>query len=122
MRLRIGEYEITEHTLSDVDFILGTYTVTFSGMAKENDAKEILAKLRQLSVETEALSYEDIDHMGVRSTGLCNLVNLRLEEVTTNPPMVVFSGELVHPAPRQRFLSLKTRARDNRLQMLRASR
>ncbi len=97
MRLRIGEYEIPEHTLSDVDFILGTSTVTFSGMAQENDAKEILPKLRQLSVEPEALSYEAIDPMGVRSTGLCNLVNLRLEEVTTNPPMVVFSGELVHP-------------------------
>jgi hypothetical protein len=97
MRLRIGEYEIPERTLTNVDLIVGTSTVVFSGMAQEEEAKEILPKLRELAAELAPISYEAIDVMGTRSTGVCSLINLKLEEVTTTPSLVIFSGELVYP-------------------------
>jgi len=97
MRLRIGEYEIPEHTLANIELTVGTSTVTFSGMAREDEGVEIVTRLKELAAEEDAIPYEAIDPLGIRSMGLCNIANLRLEEVTTTPPMVLFSGEPVSP-------------------------
>jgi hypothetical protein len=95
MRLRIGKYDIPEHTLTNVDLTLGTSTVTFSGMAHEDEAREIVPKLRELAMQANRMHYEAVDKMGLSVTGLGNLVNLKLEEITTYPNFVIFSGELV---------------------------
>jgi hypothetical protein len=47
IRLRIGEYEIPEHTLTNVNLVAGTPTMIFSGLAQEDEAKEIVPRLVQ---------------------------------------------------------------------------
>ena len=95
MRLRIGKYDIPEHTLTNVTFTLGTSAVTFSGIAREDEAREIVPKLRELAMQVNRMRYQAVDNMGLHSTGLGNLINLRLEEITSDPNVVIFSGEVV---------------------------
>ena len=95
MRLRIEEYEIPEHTLTNIGWIPGTPTVTFSGMAQEQEGTQIMNRLRKLEKRAAAIHYEVIDLMGIRSTGVCRIDNLRFEEVTTTPLLIIFSGELI---------------------------
>ena len=97
MRLRVGEYEIPEEALTNVTFIAGTSTVIFSGMAQESQGMRIVSMLRRLASKRSAIRYEAFDQLGVRSAGLCNIANLKFEEITTKPHLVVFSGELVAP-------------------------
>jgi hypothetical protein len=97
MRLRIEEYEIPEHTLTNISLIPGTPTVTFSGMAQEQQGLQIMNRLRRLEKKRTAIHYEAIDLMGIRLTGVCRIDNLRFEEVTTTPLLIIFSGELIHP-------------------------
>jgi len=95
MRLRIGKYDIPEHTLTNVTFTLGTSTVTFSGIAHEDEARMIVPKLRELTMQVNRMSYEAVDNIGLQTTGLGNLINLRLEEITSDPNVIIFSGEVV---------------------------
>jgi hypothetical protein len=97
MRLRIGEYEISEKALTNITFIEGTSTVIFSGMAQESEGMRIVSMLRKLGSKRTAVRYEAFDQLGVRSAGLCNIANLKFEEITTRPHLVIFSGELVAP-------------------------
>ena len=97
MRLRVGEYEIPEEALTNVTFIEGTSTVIFSGMAQESQGMRIVSMLRRLGSRRGAVKYEAFDQLGVRSAGLCNIANLKFEEITTKPLLVIFSGELVAP-------------------------
>ena len=97
MRLRIGEYEIPEEALTNITFIEGTPTVIFSGMAQEGQGMRIVSMLRKLGSKRSAIRYEAFDQLGVRSAGLCNIANLKFEEITTKPHLVIFSGELVAP-------------------------
>ena len=43
------------------------------------------------------VGYELVDSLGVGATGVCTLVNLKFERVTSTPKMIIFSGELVEP-------------------------
>jgi hypothetical protein len=97
MRLRIEEFEIPRNTLTNVSFIEGTPTATFTGMAQEKQGIQIMNILRRLEKQAAAVHYEAMDRMGVRSTGTCRLTNLKFEEVTTAPLLIIFSGELVEP-------------------------
>jgi hypothetical protein len=97
MRLRIGEYEIPEEALTNITLIEGTSTVTFSGMAQESEGMRIVSILKKLESRRTAIKYEAFDELGVRSAGLCNITNLKFEEITTKPHLVIFSGELVSP-------------------------
>jgi hypothetical protein len=97
MRLRIAEYEIPEEALTNITFIEGTSTVIFSGMAQESQGARIVSMLRKLGTRRTAIRYEAFDQLGVRSAGLCNIANLKFEEITTKPHLVIFSGELVAP-------------------------
>jgi len=97
MRLRIEEYEIPEHTLTNISLIPGTPTVTFIGMAQDQQGIQIMNRLRKLEKKATAIHYEAVDLMGIRSTGVCRIDNLKFEEVTTTPLMIIFSGELIHP-------------------------
>ena len=95
MRLRIDEYEVPEHTLTSINLIPGTPTVIFSGMAQDQQGMEIMNRLRRFEKKATAIHYEAIDLMGIRSTGVCRIDNLRFEEVTTTPLLIIFSGELI---------------------------
>ena len=53
--------------------------------------------LRRLQSKKTAIKYEAFDQLGVRSAGLCHIANLKFEEITTEPHLVIFSGELVAP-------------------------
>ena len=97
MRLRIGEYEIPEEALTNINLVEGTSTVIFSGMAQESQGMRIVSMLRRLQSKMTAIKYEAFDQLGVRSTGLCHIANLKFEEITTEPHLVIFSGELVAP-------------------------
>ena len=97
MRLRIGGYLIPERVLTSVSFIEGTPTVTFAGMAMEDDGRVIESKLRKL-VWTNALQYDVVDQMGIHGAGVCSLANLKFETLSTSPKMVIFSGELILPS------------------------
>ena len=97
MRLRVGEYEFPEESLTNVTFIEGTSTVIFSGMAEERQGMRIVSLLRKLASKRSAIKYEAFDQLGIRSTGICNIANLKFEEITTKPHLVIFSGELVAP-------------------------
>jgi hypothetical protein len=97
MRLRIGEYEIPEETLTNITLIEGTSTVIFSGMAQQGQGMRIVSMLRKLRSKRTVIRYEAFDQLGVRSAGLCSIANLRFEEITTKPRLVIFSGELVAP-------------------------
>jgi hypothetical protein len=68
-------------------------------MARENEGREIALKLKSVSGQGTA-RFEAVDQMGVHGTGVCRLVNLRIEILSTIPRMVLFSGELVLPAVR----------------------
>jgi hypothetical protein len=95
LRLRIGNYEIPKHTLTSVFFIVGTSSVTFSGVARGEEGTEIMRMLRRLA--KQSVSYEATDLNGTRSTGIGTISNLKFEEITTTPRLVIYSGELVEP-------------------------
>ena len=96
LRLKLAEYEIPSHTLTNIFFVVGTPTLTFSGMAREKEGAEIMRVLNRL-VEETAIAYEAVDVSGNHSSGQCTIINLKFEEITTRPRIILFTGELVQP-------------------------
>ena len=94
MRLKIGDSEIPESTLTSVVSVLGTPTVTFSGVAKGDEGSDLIRILKQ-SARKDSISFEAVDVTGTSSAGTCKLFNLKCEEVTTRPRLVIYSGELL---------------------------
>ena len=73
--------------------------MTFTGMGRENEGKEIALKLKSVAAKG-TVRYEAVDQLGVHSAGVCRLVNLKVEVLSTIPRMILFSGELVLPVLR----------------------
>jgi hypothetical protein len=96
LQLRLGKYVIPEHTLTSIFFVVGTPTVTFTGMARDEEGSGIIRMLNRL-VEENLISYEAVDETGAHSTGTCTILNLKFEEITTKPRLILYSGELVQP-------------------------
>ena len=96
MFLRIADYHVPDRSLTIITFIEGTPTVVFGGMAREDEGKAIAMKLKALASKG-TLRYEAIDPMGVHTTGVGRLANLKIETVSTIPRVVLFSGEIVLP-------------------------
>jgi len=90
---------VPERSLTSVNFVEGTPTVTFTGMAREDEGRVIALKLKSVAMKGTA-RYEAVDQMGVHGVGVCSLVNLKVETLSTIPRMVIFSGELILPAVR----------------------
>lgn len=96
LRLKLGAFEIPQLTLTSVFFVAGTTTVTFTGLARDEEGSKIIKVLNRL-VEEDSISFEAIDATGGRSTGKCTILNLKFEEITTSPRLILYSGELVQP-------------------------
>ena len=96
MRLRLADFEVPPDTLTNIFFVVGTPTLTFSGMAREEEGDRIMRVLNRL-VEQALITYEAVDAMGNRASGNCTIMNLKFEEITTFPKLIIFSGELVQP-------------------------
>jgi hypothetical protein len=96
LKLKIGSCEIPERLLLYVAFSVGSFPVSFGGVARGEQAEDIRKKLKLLA-EERAILYEAIDKNGVFLTGLCNIKDLKFEETPTTPVLIKFSGRLVHP-------------------------
>ena len=96
MRLKIGDLEIPGEVLIYVTLSIGSYPVSFGGVVREDEGAPFLRNLKLLA-EERGLLYDAVDKDGVASTGLCNIMNLKFEKTTTNPPMIRFAGRLAHP-------------------------
>jgi hypothetical protein len=96
LRLKLSGYEIPSHALTSIFFVVGTPTLAFNGMAQEKEGAEIMMVLNRL-VEEASIAYEAVDASGNRSSGQCTITNLKFDEMTTRPRMILFSGELVQP-------------------------
>ena len=97
--MKVGGFVIPERSLTSINFIEGTPTVTFSGMAREYEGREIALRLKNVAAKGAA-RYEVVDQTGVHGAGVCKLVNLRIETLSTIPRLILFSGELVLPSLR----------------------
>lgn len=96
MFLRLDGYHLPDRSITNITFVEGTPTVVFGGMAREDEGRGIALKLKSLASKTR-IPYEAVDEMGVHSVGVCRIVNLKVELVSTIPRIVIFSGELVLP-------------------------
>jgi hypothetical protein len=94
--LKLDEYEFPQKTLTSIFFIVGTSTVAFTGLAPDEQGEEIMRVLNRL-VEKSSISFEAVDAAGSRSRGNCTILNLKFEEITTRPKLILYSGELVEP-------------------------
>jgi hypothetical protein len=96
LRLKIGYCEIPEPNILFVSLSVGPFPVAFGGIVYGDKADTILRQLKLLA-EEKAIPYEAMDHHGVESRGLCDIKDLKFEEITTSPVLVRFSGRLAHP-------------------------
>jgi len=63
-------------------------------MAREEEGAEIMRVLNRL-VEETAIAYEAVDVSGNSSSSQCTIMNLKFEQITTRPRIILFTGELV---------------------------
>jgi len=94
LRLKIGKYEIPQNTLTSVVSVFGTPTVNFSGMVHGGQGPEIVRELEK-SAKENTVPFEITDVAGNHSSGKCRLFNLKIEEITTSPRLIIYSGELI---------------------------
>ena len=96
MRLAVGDCDIPKGELLYVRISYGPYPVSFGGVIGEDDAQDLMRKLKLLA-EQRAIRYDAEDKDGVTSSGICNLIHLKFERILTPPPRIRFSGQLAHP-------------------------
>ena len=96
MRLSVGDCEIPRDALLYVRISYGPYPVSFGGVIAEDDAQDLMTRLKLLAEQT-AIRYDAEDRSGVSSSGICNLIHLKFERILTPPPRIRFSGQLAHP-------------------------
>lgn len=96
MRLIIGGYEIPERSLLRVDLSVESDPVSFDGVAPQDDGVEIRRRLRLVAQE-RAIPFEAVDKNGVTSVGICNVKDLKFQEIVAKPPLIRFSGRLTRP-------------------------
>jgi hypothetical protein len=96
LKLKIRDCEIPEQFLAYVVLSTGYFAVSFGGVARGEEATELVKRLKLIAQES-AIPYEAVDKNGVESTGICNLKNLKFAETPAKPNMIRFSGRLVHP-------------------------
>ena len=96
MKLKVGDLLFSEDVLIYVTLMIGPSPVSFGGVMKGDDAKELQRRLKLLAQEG-GVSYLAVDKNGVELTGFCRIIDLNFEELATRPVMIRFSGKLAHP-------------------------
>ena len=96
MKLRIADCQIPEQQLLYVVISIGPFPVSFGAIVWGDQGEDIRRRLRLLA-EQKALSYDAVDKHGLSSSGLCEIRDLKFEDVSTDPITIRISGRLVHP-------------------------
>jgi len=94
LKLKIGDYEVSESCLRYVVLYTGSSSVAFAGTLGGEEGLQMRTGLRRLS-QMRAIPFEVVDRNGVNTTGLCGIKDLKLGADST--PAIKFSGRLVRP-------------------------
>jgi hypothetical protein len=96
MKLTIADCEIPQANLLYVVVSIGPFPVSFGAMLWGDEGRAIQRRLSLLS-QQKALHYDAVDKDGLYSAGLCEIKDLKFEEMHTDPITIRVSGRLVHP-------------------------